>query len=858
MQKYIIDTIEQAEEFLEWLEEEKPEKEFKKKSIIIGDEEFIFEQEPWDIIQREFKKERPNEEPEYDVESAIKAVQELPEKYEFMKKESLTDEFEAEFGVICYDEPEEPISEEAWKTEIKPTDESKIKKASTLQSNPYENDLIFGKDKTEGVVAIEVKNDEVWVFKNNGEITKFPNTYWFVTPRSTKSGRKLEGNLHYKYITERETLAELKEDRGTLYKYKADFYTIFDEQESTMVYNGITFYKGLRVQDVSVLSFDIEANGLVDEKTNEPIEQEEAMVYMISCTFRDGNGEITKALFSEDQYESQESLITAFCKFVQECDPSVIIGHNIFGYDFPYLSYVYKRETGGDDLILGRDYSEITYNKRASKFRKDGSQSYDYFNAKIFGRQLIDTMFLSYKYDFARNYPSYGLKAIIEYEGLVKEDRQFYDAAQIANNWDNIEEREKIKKYGADDSDDALALYDLMIPQFFYYAQSIPKPFQKINNSATGSQINSFLVRSYLQVGHSLPKASEAEKYEGAISFGNPDIWEHVNKVDVASLYPSIMITEKVYDREKDPKGNFLEMVKYFTKERLNNKRLGKETGDRYYKDVEQGQKIVINSAYGLLGAPGLIFNSPQNAALVTRVGREILQKGIDWAECKGFSIVNVDTDSFSYTTGKKITKEEFDEQIAEINNLYKDGIVWEDDGQYRTVLVVKAKNYALKSYDKKKPVKIKGSALKASMKEIALQDFLVETMDLLLNKKKDQIFYLYNHYAQEIIADAIDISRWSSKKTVTESVLNPERTNEERILAAIKHKNFKQGDKFRVYFTTDEDKPVKLEEDYTGDHDQIKLLEKLYNTLKIFQTVIDISCFPNYKLKKNQKLLGV
>ena len=44
---------------------------------------------------------------------------------------------------------------------------------------------------------------------------------------------------------------------------------------------------------------------------------------------------------------------------------------------------------------------------------------------------------------------------------------------------------------------------------------------------------------------------------------------------------------------------------------------------------IYQSQKIVINSAYGLLGAQGLNFNSPDNAALVTKGGREILQNGI-------------------------------------------------------------------------------------------------------------------------------------------------------------------------------------------------------------------------------------
>jgi DNA polymerase I len=88
----------------------------------------------------------------------------------------------------------------------------------------------------------------------------------------------------------------------------------------------------------------------------------------------------------------------------------------------------------------------------------------------------------------------------------------------------------------------------------------------------------------------------------------------------------------KIYCPVKDPQALFLKLVDFFTIERLNNKKFGKDTGDRYYKDLEQAQKIVINSAYGFLGAPKLNYNFPEGAAEVTRHGRRILQSAIKWA----------------------------------------------------------------------------------------------------------------------------------------------------------------------------------------------------------------------------------
>jgi DNA polymerase elongation subunit (family B) len=64
----------------------------------------------------------------------------------------------------------------------------------------------------------------------------------------------------------------------------------------------------------------------------------------------------------------------------------------------------------------------------------------------------------------------------------------------------------------------------------------------------------------------------------------------------------------------------------------LKNKKLAKDTNDKYYKDLEQSQKVGINSMYGFLGSSGLNFNYPNGASEVTRRGREVLGMAIKWA----------------------------------------------------------------------------------------------------------------------------------------------------------------------------------------------------------------------------------
>jgi DNA polymerase elongation subunit (family B) len=262
-------------------------------------------------------------------------------------------------------------------------------------------------------------------------------------------------------------------------------------------------------------------------------------------------------------------------------------------------------------------------------------------------------MFVAYHYDYSRKYVNYGLKNIVKQEGLEAEGRQHYDASKIADNYKKPEEWKKIKTYAEHDALDSLKLFDLMVPSFFYLCQSVPKSFQAINCTATGSQVNSFLVRSYLQDGWSIPKTSLSEQYEGAISFGIPGIYRNCLKLDANSLYPSIMLEYNIHDKFKDPKGHFYAMVKYFTEQRLEYKEKGKT--NKYYKDLDQMAKIFVNSAYGLLGATGLAFNSPGNAALVTQKGRDILCGAIDWATSKDYDYWNA---LFLEKTGKAKKKD--------------------------------------------------------------------------------------------------------------------------------------------------------------------------------------------------------
>lgn len=758
----------------------------------------------------------------------------------------------------------------------------------------FDNPLIYGKNTMLGIVAVEVPEDtKLEVFFANGTVKTFNYRPWVLCDRKIDAKcEKLEGFLTYKYIRYFKTA----KDSSQFYymnKNRYKLYQVHNAREAALLLHGITLFKGLKPSELSVLGWDIESTGLAHDK--------ESYVFIITNTFQKGGIRLKKH-FREDHYSDLGAMIDAWCDWVREVNPDIMVGHNIYGYDFPYMDFVARKYK--TRLRLGRNGSEIEFKSRDSEYRVDGSTTWSYKKAHIYGRHIIDTMFLAVKYDFAKNYPSWGLKAIVEYEGLVAEGRTFYDASKIRENWYIPEEREKIVAYAIDDSDDAVNLFNLMIPAYFYMNQSLPIPFEEMMQGATGKWMNSIVVRSYLQQGKSVAEADESITVHGGISFGNPRLYKNLYKVDVTSLYPSCILTYGIYPTQKDPEQNFLNMVRFFTEDRIKNKKLAKSTGEKYYDDLQGAQKIAINSSYGMLGTNGLQFNDFTAANEVTLKGRGVLRKAIVWASGKDvgewfegydyekdqgmevtspmsydFIIGPTDTDSISFCKSdmSEFTELEQSQLLDELNSIQDRGITFEDDGYFSQVLAVAAKNYCLVEHGTTK-IKMKGSSIKDSKKEPALREFMNEVIDDLVFEKGN-LPEIYAKYVQE--ADNIqDINRWAVKKSISKNLLNGTRKNETNVLDAIPDlSQVREGDKIFIYNSVSGERQIvvkdepqfykktglpKMEPDtklkqtkfYANDSDTEHYYDRIYKTLSIFKNVLDVKQFRNFsKPEKKEKL---
>ena len=217
------------------------------------------------------------------------------------------------------------------------------------------------------------------------------------------------------------------------------------------------------------------------------------------------------------------------------------------------------------------------------------------------------------------------------------------------------------------------------------------------------------------------------------------------------------------------------------------------------------------------------------------------------------FIIGPTDTDSISFTKSDMsvMSKEEIDLYIKEINDLSPDFMDWADDGYYRTVIAVRAKNYAL--WDGKKLV-IKGSSLKATVKSPAMKEFIQKIIWCIVEEKYNYV-EIYNTYVKEIM-NITDITRFAVRKTITNKVMEAERTSAQKLLTAISDSDdsYSEGDKAYVYYKPDDS--LALADKFDGQYNSKRLLKNLYDTALCFETIIDKDIFINYSLKRNEKAL--
>lgn len=351
----------------------------------------------------------------------------------------------------------------------------------------------------------------------------------------------------------------------------------------------------------------------------------------------------------------EKDLLLALNKFLHSEYFDVLIGHNVFNYDIPFLVRRYQEYNLNTPLVRHSE-NHVTRVTSSSLFGKPMELVQCSCRVKGVRIPIVDTMVLAAIYEkSAAKLNSFSLKDIAISVGGREEKRynMFEDVDKetgltgvklMIHLWNHGEE-DKIIKYLKYDLDDTKILSDFFLPVYHYQSMVVPyMDLQLICLSSPAKKWNNIAKSFYDEEYIASIKPDEKNGYIGAITDATPGLYVDTFKLDVSSMYPSIIMTYELAGR-KDKDKHLLRVMKYLTEERLRLKQLYKETKNPEYNQQQNAMKILINGGYGFFGTGGYEFNDMRTATLVTVYGRALIKLMVDVIEKHGFIIIEVDTD---------------------------------------------------------------------------------------------------------------------------------------------------------------------------------------------------------------------
>lgn len=505
-------------------------------------------------------------------------------------------------------------------------------------------------------------------------------------------------------------------------------------EEQYLVATGRTYFKGLGVDALRRLQFDLETTGL-----NPDLDR----IFLVALRSPSGEAEV---LESEGDSENAEAeLIQRLCARIRELDPDVIENHNLHGFDLPFLAR--RAQRLGVTLLLARNGEPGLEQRAASRGAslggpgagaapRDRARRLRY---TVPGRELLDSLDAVRRHDFAaRDLPGHGLKAVARHFGLASEAREYVPGSRVYEVY--LDDPERVRRYAKDDVHEAAGVSRLLGGAAFALAQMVPRRYERLADAgaATGV-VDPLLVRAYLRAGSALPlhQSGDGTTHSGAaLHLFASGVARRIVKADVASLYPSLVRQYRIGPKP-DHLGAFVALVDQLVIQRLAAKaraKLAEPGSDQRFTQeaVSAAMKLVVNSAYGYLGAVGLTrFADVHAANEVTRRGREVLTLLCRELAARGVQLLEADTDGVYFAVPDHFSEADERRIVAEVDALLPPLVSLEFEGRYAAMLSHEPKNYALLSYSGE--LVLRGVAFRSSRAEPFGEAFLRRAIERLL-----------------------------------------------------------------------------------------------------------------------------
>ncbi len=675
--------------------------------------------------------------------------------------------------------------------------------------------VLFGAEPTEKIVAVETGERDVTLFLREGETTitrSAPFVPWLVTDKERHfAGAEtipLEG-AGYSYLLKFPSgWRAYQEAKRTLRDDHADVCQYGSAIKQFLVASGYTLFKGMAFDDLRRMQIDIETTSL---DPNLP----DACIFMISVS--DNRG------FSEVLIGEEPDLLRRLLHIVATRDPDVIEGHNIYSFDLPYLI----ARCAAHEIAPAFGRMGISATVGMPRNCAIGTNARQFTPVYLYGRHIIDTLLQVQRFDWSRGQvSSYGLKECAQAYGIAPPDRVYLDRREIVEIFEK--DPEQVTVYARQDAEETASLAALVAPTEFYQTQIIPDSYQNVAVTGNGEKINAILLREYLRQGRAIARQKASQPYPGGYTEVRvTGVIKPIVKADVESLYPSLMLTQKI-GPASDTLGIFLPLLSELTQRRLEAKGRLKNTKrdtreHAYWDGLQNSFKTIINSFYGYIGGP-FYFNDYDAARRVTEAGQSIVKQIAAEIETQGAHVIEIDTDGVYFQPPSEV-KTEADELafVERVGQTLPPGIRLAHDGSYSAMLSLKMKNYVLVEHGGRKI--FKGSSLRSRADERFGRHFLTEAINLLLDDHPDQLSSLYKDLMTRIEDGQMPIDELAKRERVTDKLLSSDMRK--RAADAIKGAGIRQGEFVSLY--QKKDKTLGLVQDYAHDEDTDYYATKLH-----------------------------
>ncbi|MCS7310773.1 MAG: DNA polymerase domain-containing protein [Armatimonadota bacterium] len=674
-------------------------------------------------------------------------------------------------------------------------------------------EILFGWKGTPRIVAVELTETEAILHQRHPDGTRTtwrePFTPWLLTtqryPEIDAQWTLLKGE-GFCWMAQFRTWSEYQSARLRLRDMRVDVFTAGSPERQFLTLSGYTLFQGMSFDDVRRMQVDIETAGLTPQDPSHRV---------LLMVLQDNSG------WSEVLDDPDEArMLQRFVQTLRERDPDVIEGHNLYGFDLPFL--IERARRYGITLAVGRSGQAMTIGSERNL--PIGAINRPYRPVYIPGRHVVDTYFAVQRYDWAKGeLQSYGLKEVARAYGIAEDERVLIDRADLNEQWRS--DPEKVRQYALQDVQETARLAEIVLPTEFYQTQMVPDTYQHVATAGSGEKINAIFVRAYLHAGYAIPKPQPARDYPGGYTEVRlTGVIPRVVKADVESLYPSIMLVHRIAPAS-DQLGVFLPALEELTRRRLEAKaqlRRATDPRQRAYWDGIQGSfKVLINSFYGYLGA-NFPFNDFDAAQRVTEEGRKIAIQLVEELERTGSRVIEVDTDGVYFQPPEGVEGQEAEEAyVQRIAETLPPGIRLSFDGRYRAMISVKTKNYALLDYEGNWTYK--GASLRSRADEPYGRQFIAEVLQKLVEGDREGIARLYRETILRILRGEVPIQELVRRERVTEKTFTSE--NKRRAAEAVR--GVSVGDYVNLYQRAD-GSLGKMEE-YAGDEDREHYASKLY-----------------------------